>query len=623
MIFKLFKVNFMQTKSKLLIIVALMLIGLATATIINTSLNFRDYSIQSAVSKANMTASIVKDGLTAHMVNGIMDKRGYFLDQISSNDNIDSLWLVRSQHVIKQYGEGVPAETVRDAIDQQVLNTGVIAKEVLEHTDKIILRVTMPYKATSNGKTDCLSCHDVQKGDTLGIISMEFDITSMRSSGMITILKILAINIIFTIIALILINYYVTPYMKLFENLQEGIKKAYSGDFTHTFLTSVKGDGKSIVVQMNTLFRKMQETFGDIKYNLSTFIPQGCVSSSDPLYEAKTIIGELSDIYKFKKTIELDASKLVVYTRITDILKTKYEIKHFAFYEVNNIIDERKLVYITDGESICSDLVDSEAGQCRAHRTKTDVISTEFINLCQTCEAKDLNYICIPFHINSDNSIVISITAKTDEETNKINSQIPSIRNYLEAAKPVVESRILMDKLRDTSLRDGMTGLYNRRFLEEFIDQVMSQAQRGDDTYSVMMLDVDWFKMVNDTYGHDIGDMVIKEIGTVLKDTIREADLAIRYGGEEFVVMLHNATEQGALNVAQKIHTSFGNLIFDVGHGETMQKTMSIGMARFPTDGDTIWKCIKYADTALYVAKDTGRNKIVEFKPEMFEGEQF
>ena len=180
-----------------------------------------------------------------------------------------------------------------------------------------------------------------------------------------------------------------------------------------------------------------------------------------------------------------------------------------------------------------------------------------------------------------------------------------------------------MDKLRDTSLRDGMTGLYNRRFLEEFIDQVMSQAQREDETYSVMMLDVDWFKIVNDTYGHDIGDMVIKEIGTLLKETIRDADLAIRYGGEEFIVMLHNASREGALKVAQKIHSNFANLVFDVGNGETMQKTISIGIARFPTDGDSIWKCIKYADTALYVAKDTGRNKIVEFKPEMFEGEEF
>ena len=612
----------MDTKSKLLLIVAFMLLGITTATIINISLNFREYSIDSAIDKANMTATIVKDGLTAHMVNGIMDKRQYFLDKVSTNDGVKALWVVRSQNVTKQYGEGLHSESARDAIDARVLASGETVKEVSEKASQILLRVTIPYKAESNGGSpNCLSCHDVKNQDTLGAISMEFDISAVRNSGFITILKILSINLLFIVVVLFLLNHYISPYTKLFTNLRTGIKRAHSGDFLHQFETTVGGDAKLIISQMNTLFRKMQETFGDIKYNLATFIPDGCVSSSDPLYEAKMIIRELSDIYKFKKTIELDSSKDMVYIRITDVLKTKFEIAHFAFYEVNNILSERKLVYISEAGSICYAEVDKSALDCRAHRTKTDVISTEFINLCQTCSAKDLKYVCIPFSINADNSLIISMTAKTEEELSRINSHSLSIKNYLEAAKPVIESKILMDKLRDTSLRDGMTGLYNRRFLEEFIDKIMSQAQREKETYSVMMLDVDFFKMVNDTYGHDVGDKVIVAIGKVLKENIRNADLAIRYGGEEFVVMLHNATDEGALEVAQKIHSAFGALSFDVGAGDVLQKTMSIGMSKFPIDGDTIWKCIKFADTALYKAKTTGRNKIVVYTHEMSEDE--
>jgi len=373
---------------------------------------------------------------------------------------------------------------------------------------------------------------------------------------------------------------------------------------------------------MNTLFSKIQETFGDIKYDLHTFAQNNTQQlSHDPLYEAKTIIQELADIYKFKKTIELDATKQVVYSRIVNILQSKYNIEHFALYELNNLSTKRTLIHITEGESICLPSVDQDATLCRAHRTKTDVISTEFESLCQACQKDVPNYICLPFSINKDNSLVLSITAKTQEKTNDINSKLSSIRNYLEAAKPVIESKILMEQLRDTSLRDAMTGLYNRRFLEEFIDQVMNQALREKETYAIMMLDVDFFKMVNDTYGHDVGDKVIAEIGRVLRETIRDADLAIRYGGEEFIVMLHNATDAGALEVAKKIHATFGELLFDVGNGNTMQKTMSIGMSQFPKDARTIWKCIKYADTALYVAKTTGRNKIVEYKAEMSESE--
>ena len=608
----------MQTKSKLLIVVTIMLMALGIATIINVSLNFREYSINNAIDKSKMTANIVKDGLTAHMLNGTMDSRAFFLNQISNTEDVKALWIVRSKHVVDQYGEGMHNETVRDAVDEQVLTTGNEYKKVTEEADKILLRVSIPYKATAeHNNPNCLSCHNVALGDTLGAISMEFDITSMRNSGMFTILKILGINLLFIIIALYLINHYVTPYMKLFQNLEDGITKAYSGDFTHEFKTSVSGNAKDIVNQINTLFRKMQATFGDIKYNLGTFIPQGCVSSSDPLYEAKTIIGELSDIYKFKKTIEIDETKAVIYGRITDILKVKYDIEHFTFYEINDKTKSRKLIYMSAERSICFETVNDDANICRAHRTKTDVISTEFIDLCKTCVAKDKKYICIPFTISSEHSLVISILAENIDELNKVNTLIPSIKNYLEAAKPVIESRILMDKLRETSLKDPMTGLYNRRFLEEFIDQFMSQAKRSQETYSILMLDVDYFKKVNDTYGHDVGDSVIVQIGKVLRDSIRDADLAIRYGGEEFVVLLYNANDEGTTAVAQKIHSAFGNLVFDVGNGESMQKTLSIGIAKYPVDGDSIWKCIKFADTALYVAKTTGRNKIVEYKAEM------
>lgn len=615
----------MQTKSKLLIIVTIMLLTLTVATIVNISLNFRDYSINSAVEKSEMTANIVRDGLTAHMVNGMMDKRQYFLDKIATNNNIKSLWIARGENVIKQYGEGLNTETIRDEIDKEVLRSGESIQKITENTKSTTLRVTIPYKAsTPADNTNCISCHNVNRGDTLGIISMEFDISDMRNSGMMTILKILGINLLFIVVALILINYFVTPYMKLFENMQQGIKKAYSGDFSHRFISKVGGDAKVVIEQLNSLFRKMQETFGDIKYNLATFIPQGSIAANDdPLHEAKTIIHELSDIYKFKKTIELDGSKDEVYIRIIDILKLKYHVGHFAFYEINNITHERRLIYSTEETNICFEKINKDARLCRANRTETVTISTEFPNLCQACIDQNIDYVCIPFSINHDVSLTVSMTSDKTEDIEMMKKNISSIKHYLEAAKPVIESQILMEKLRDTSLRDGMTGLYNRRFLEEFIDKLMSQANRKKETYSVMMIDVDFFKMVNDTYGHDIGDKVIVELSKVLKSSVRSSDLAIRYGGEEFLVMLNNSTDEGAMHVAKKIHSSFAAIAFDVGSGEVLKKTLSIGMAKYPTDAESIWKCIKFADTALYEAKHTGRNKIVEFKPEMFSGENF
>ncbi len=612
----------MQTKSKLLLLVTVLLLALGVATMINVSLKFRDYSIHNAVEKAKMTASIVKDGLTSHMVNHIMDKREFFLNQISSHKDIKSLRIIRSKYVIKQFGPALPNEMPKDAIDKEVLKTGKIFQKVTENAGDVTLRVTIPYKANGTGTPNCFACHNVQEGDTLGAISMEFDISGMRDTGILTISNILLINIVFIIIMLLLLNHYVTPYMELFNTLQDGVKKAYHGDFSHEFKTTVSGDGKDFVNQINPLFRKIEETFGHIKDDLSTFIPNNNTKSDDPLYEAKVIINELSDIYKFKKTIELDSTKDVIFSRSVDILKIKFNIQEFTLYEVSATTKLRKLLYTTDKNRIvCNSDVTDNIEYCRAYRTSNEVISTDFINLCQHCHADDLKYICIPFSINSDYSLVLSITTDDENEFNRIHKLIPSIENYFEAAKPVIESKMLMDKLRETSLKDPMTGLYNRRFLDEFADKIMNQATRNNDTYAVFMLDVDYFKMVNDTYGHDVGDKVIVEIGKLVRSCIRDSDLGIRYGGEEFVVMLHNADEEGMMKVANTIHDSFGELVFDAGNGETLQKTISIGVSNFPKDGDTIWKCIKYADTALYVAKTTGRDKIVEYEKSMNENE--
>ena len=613
----------MKTKTKLLLVATLMLFGLGLANLVNIFLNFRETSIANAVEKSKMAANIVKDGLTAHMVNGMMPQREYFLKQISTNKEIKSLWLVRGKNVVDQYGDGFMDETTRDEIDKNVLKSGKLQKELNEDINQMVLRVTIPYTATNQaGTINCLSCHDVKKGATLGVISMEFDISKIRTDGAVTLLKIAGMNLIFVIMILFLINYYVSPFTKLFTNLQDGIKKAYKGDFTHNFSTTLEGDAGKIIAQMNILFSKIQDSFGDVRHSLATFAPKNGKKYDNPLDEANQIIHELSDIYKFKKTIELDLTKDIVYTRIVNIFRDKYNIKHFALYEINDKKRTRQLIHLDGRESICYASVDGNSLECRAYRTETNIVSTEFTDLCQGCERKDVYYSCFFYNINDEYSIVVSITSKDKNELKEINKEIPHLRNYLEAAKPVIESKLLMEKLRQTSLKDGMTGLYNRRFLEEFIEKFMSQASRNKETYHVMMLDVDWFKQVNDTYGHDIGDMVIVEIGKLLQKHIRTSDMAIRYGGEEFIIMLQNATDEGAMMVAKNIHSGFAATEFKVGAGESMFKTMSIGIAKFPTDGDTIWKCIKYADTALYVAKDTGRNKIVEFKQEMFENNE-
>ncbi|HQS67471.1 MAG TPA: diguanylate cyclase [Sulfuricurvum sp.] len=609
----------MKTNHKILFIVALMLIGLAIATITNVALNFREYGYSNAIEKSKMTAEIVRDGLTAHMVNEVMDKRQFFLSNISDLKDVQSLWIVRSDNVIAQHGMGIPNERPRDAIDRKVLKEGISAQKITEDSKNAVLRVTIPYIASANDNPNCLSCHNAQEGEVLGAISMEFNINDVRQTGAMTIAKIFGINLLFLIVALWVTNHYFKPYIHLLENLQQGIKRARNGDFTYRFKTTLKDAGSEVAEQMNTLFEKMEETFSGIRDNLSTFMSRSNISCSDPLNSTGIIIKELSDVYKFKKTIELDSSKEAIYDRFIYVLQERFHFTHFALYEVEKKSKERKLIYITDHSSFCLPIVDQDAMECRAYRTNSDIYSTDFPNICQNCSVDHKEYTCIPLNINDDLALILSYSAKNTTTIEALNLVLPSIKNYFEAAKAVIESRTLMDKLRDSSLRDGATHLYNRRFLEEFIDKTTEQALRSHLTYSILMIDIDYFKMVNDTYGHDSGDVVIKTLAEILQQNVRKSDLPIRYGGEEFLVLLHNTTSEGALQVAQKIRTVFAAKKYQFG-SDTVEKTLSIGISHFPSDADSIWKVIKFADLALYEAKHTGRNRVIEFEPRLFSG---
>ncbi len=169
----------MNTNRKILFIVAFMLMGLAVATITNVALNFRDYGYANALEKSKMTAEMVRDGLTAHMVNGIMDKRQFFLSNVAQTRDIQAIWLVRSPTVIAQHGEGFKNEHPRDAIDRKVLKEGRIISSIRENSQEAVLRVTIPYIASADGNPNCLSCHQAKEGDVLGAISMEFSINDI------------------------------------------------------------------------------------------------------------------------------------------------------------------------------------------------------------------------------------------------------------------------------------------------------------------------------------------------------------------------------------------------------------------------------------------------------------
>ncbi len=160
---------------------------------------------------------------------------------------------------------------------------------------------------------------------------------------------------------------------------------------------------------------------------------------------------------------------------------------------------------------------------------------------------------------------------------------------------------------------DGLTGLYNHRQFQSVFDQLLAQAERYKRSLSFVLTDIDHFKSVNDTYGHPVGDQVLKRVAAVLAETARaRIDLVARYGGEEFALLLPETDLEGALRLAERARQSVAAEVFCCENGK-FKVTLSLGIATFDADAKTKAKLIDCADRALYAAKSGGRNRSVAF----------
>lgn len=168
----------------------------------------------------------------------------------------------------------------------------------------------------------------------------------------------------------------------------------------------------------------------------------------------------------------------------------------------------------------------------------------------------------------------------------------------------------LQDLLRSQSVRDPLTRLFNRRYLEEALEKELSRAERGGQALSVLVLDIDHFKKYNDTRGHAAGDALLTQFAKLLHGSIRKEDIACRYGGEEFVIVLPTASADMAAARAEQICRATRDLRVQLGHEDLGPVTVSIGVATYPQHGERINTLIDAADQALYRAKNEGRDRV-------------
>ncbi|MCX7175863.1 MAG: diguanylate cyclase [Proteobacteria bacterium] len=201
------------------------------------------------------------------------------------------------------------------------------------------------------------------------------------------------------------------------------------------------------------------------------------------------------------------------------------------------------------------------------------------------------------------------------EELERKAAQDILVAKNIELQEQIVEIRQLHAQLQDQAMRDSLTGLYNRRYLDETLERELARAKRESYPLSLMMIDLDHFKKVNDTYGHQAGDEVLKFFSGLLNEGARAEDVLCRYGGEEFLLLLPKMPLEVARERAEQWRADFEARTVVVGE-QRIQTTLSVGIAAYPQHGATPDQLTQSADLALYLAKSDGRNRVVVFSPQ-------
>ncbi len=390
--------------------------------------------------------------------------------------------------------------------------------------------------------------------------------------------------------------------------------------------------GKLITVPLKHMAQRLREvrsSLGEtsVVCNAITAVPVVGRDEIGEVAEAtNALISQIRDLCIFRRTIEGDETTDDIYRRLADIFKNKLGLISFVIYEIEPDTQKMNVEYAWPKE-IAEELPEPEFSErCRAVRTGTLVSSLDMPGICPLFPWPDaLTHTCIPMNVGGEITGVVQFLfpfVDCAEREAKLKEALREANQYLMEALPVIKAKRLAQTLQGMATKDTLTGLYNRRYLEVYMDSLVSGVLRRGTLIGILMCDMDYFKTVNDEHGHDAGDAVLKQLGRIIKNNVRESDLVIRFGGEEFLVLLIDCEKGFSIKIAEKIRVAVEETSFRL-QGLRIKKTISIGVSEFPEDTDAIWEAIKFADVALYKAKEQGRNKVVRFTPDMWQEEDY
>ena len=374
------------------------------------------------------------------------------------------------------------------------------------------------------------------------------------------------------------------------DELAEGAGAIAQGRFDHQIPVRSRDEVGALALAFNDMTARLKDTITELS------------SSRDQLQRAVRRVGETlrsthdmrqileSVINTATDAVEADAGVLWTFTSTRDEL---YPV-------IGSQADTRDLGRIPVGHGVVG-LV-AERG--------TPIVVAPDRSSARPSAAEPDYPIALAIPLYSEDRITGVIGLYRDGERSFTREDYETVLFLAEQGGVAIENVLLHDEARRLSITDGLTGVWNRRYLQMQFRQVIATSQRFNRPFSVLMLDLDRFKEVNDTFGHQRGDAILIEFAHRVSAILREVDTFARYGGEEFICLLSETDVDGAVTTAEKIREVIKGQPFAGVGEEPIRITTSIGLASYPEHGDAYQQLVEAADRALYQAKQDGRDRV-------------
>jgi diguanylate cyclase (GGDEF)-like protein/PAS domain S-box-containing protein len=553
-----------QIKLTLLIQVGLFVVLVFTQRWIMSSLEEKIF--ESAKNRAMEAADGIINGMNMLMVTGqISDPKNriLFIQKMGKSQGIKELRIFRAAQVNKQYGPGLPEEQAADEIVQSVMNTGNPYFNRMD--DKALsLRAVIPFVVSRNFRgTDCLACHQVAAGSVNGAASIMLDLTeesnTIKSINRWLWLGQFALQVILFFVIGAMIRSFTKPIKKLQE-----VMTAMQVDGNLSRRVSITGEDE--IGRMASAFNAL----------------------AGSLQKSVTEVKESQEQLKLSAQVFVNSMEAIVITDIeNNIIQVNKAFTDITGYSREEAIGNNPRI-LKSGEH------DQEF-----YRAMWETLLTTGSWQGELMDRRKNGEIYPKW---------LSITVVRDEKGD--------ISNYIALFSDITERKASYERIQYLAHFDALTSLPNRSLLNDHLDMAIAVAKRSQTQLAIAFLDLDRFKVVNDSLGHHAGDLLLKIVSERLKSCIRESDIVSRLGGDEFVILLNGIQEPNeAALVAQKVVEAIA--IPFMLDGNEVNIGTSIGIAIYPDNGLDHPTLIKNADAAMYHAKENGRNNFQFFSSAM------